>query len=277
MKKKRGPKYYKSIVNNDVLNYDEYYMSFRERLIYTTVIVGLGGLAGELFYGGWFKNNGTPTLLTHISNIVVFCVFGLLALKIFYKRIVEKKRLKRQETLRGQFRDLLSSMSTSLSSGANIYDSIRNSYDDLQGQYSENSYIVSEIYEILEGINNNVTVEKMFEEFGTRSGVDDIKNFAIVFATCNRRGGDIKKAVRRTYEIISEKIVIEEEIKTKVTSNKLQLNMMIVIPFVIVLMLKNSSSSFAESFASVVGVIGLTISAAIYLAAYLLGQKILKM
>ena len=68
--------------------------------------------------------------------------------------------------------------------------------------------------------------------------------------------------------------MIASEIETSITSNKMQMSIMNVIPIVLVLMMRLMSESFAEGFATIVGVIGLSITAALTIAAYKLGQKI---
>ena len=111
--------------------------------------------------------------------------------------------------------------------------------------------------------------------FGERSQIDDIKNFGVVFEVCYRAGGNIKDIVRRTNDIISEKIEVGEEIETALASNKSQFTAMMVIPVIMMLLLRMMSSSFAAAFATAPGVIAITIAIGFFLAAYRLGQKIM--
>ena len=189
--------------------------------------------------------------------------------------IIGSLKKKRIDELKKQFCNFTSAFANALSSGMNVNDSLYAVHRDLQDQYSDDAYIVQEVKEIINGINNGCDVEVMLEDFGARSGVQDISNFAIVFATCYRKGGDIKNVVKRTTEIISEKVVISSEIDTAMTSNKMQMNIMNFLPIVIVFMMRMMSPSFAESFSSVIGVIGLTFSAGLTIGAYKLGQKIM--
>jgi len=269
------PQYYVSKINSQVLNYNVYVMSSSEKMLYSLLLFAVGGVVGLIFYGGLFKSEGEATLLTTISNIVVFCIVGLLARKYFLPNINEMLRRKRIETLKKQFCNFATALTNALASGMNMNDSLNAVYKDLCLQYSESAYIVIEVQEILNGMNNNFSVESMLEDFSLRSGVEDISNFAKVFATCYRTGGDIKSVVRRTTEIISQKIMIASEIETSITSNKLQMNIMNVLPIFIVMMMRLMSKDFAESFGSIIGVIGLTISAALTIAAYKMGQKIM--
>lgn len=269
-KKIEEPQYYKSRINSTVLNYNVYVMKPAEKLLYSALLFVAGGVVGLIFYGGLFKDN---PLIGMISNIVVFCIVGALAVKFFMPTVTDFLKNKRINTLKAQFREFLSSLTTSLSGGMNVLDAMNNAKVDMTAQFSEESFIVTEINEIVLGMNNNIPVEDMLKDFGDRSGVGDISNFATVFATCYRTGGNIKNIVRRTSEIISEKMSIAEEIETKLTSNKMQMMVMNVLPIVMVLIMKTMSSSFAESFASPIGVVVLTISVALFVGAYILGQK----
>ena len=274
-KKNTEPQYYVSRINNQVLNYNVYIMSGKEKLLYRMLLFIAGGIVGLIFYGGLFKENGVATLATTISNVVVFIVIGLLTIKFFMPIVRDSLRAKRLKKLRTQFCDFATSLTNSLGSGMNMRDSLNSVYNDLQTQYTEDAYIVSEVYELICGMNNNIPIEQMLCDFGARSGLPDIMNFGVVFETCYRTGGDIKSVVRRTTEIISEKTLIAGEIETVITSNKLQATVMNVLPILVVLMMRLLSPQFAASFGTILGVVVLTVSAGIFIGAYKLGQKIM--
>lgn len=267
--------YLTSKINTSVLDYRVYVVTASERLKYVLLLMLAGGIVGLIFYGGLFMKDGKATILTTISNVVVFLLAGLISAKSFIPVISQTLKKKRQNTLKKQFCDFASALTNALSGGMNMSDSLQAVYSDLRMQYAEDSLIVVEVQEIINGMNNNIPVETMFEDFAQRSGVADIESFATVFTTCYRTGGDLKSVVRRTTDIISEKMMISSEIETAITSNKMQMNIMNVLPIVIVLMMRLMSAQFSESFSSLVGVVGLTITAGLTFASYKMGQKIL--
>lgn len=269
------PQYYLSRINNQVRNYNVYIMKPGERLLYTLAVLVCGGVVGLIFYGGLFKKDGVNTLATTISNLVVFLGIGLLAVKMFLPILTESLRCKQIKKLRSQFCDFASALTNALGGGMNVQDAINASYRDLLSQYSPDELIVTEVAEIINGMQNNIAIEDMIADFGARSGIPDIENFAVVFATCFRTGGNIKSIVRRTTEVISEKLIIASEIETTITSNKMQMSIMNVLPILIVFMMRTLSTEFADSFASIIGVVVLTISIALFIAAYKWGQKIM--
>lgn len=272
--KVREPQYMLSPLNNYMINYKEYYMSNFEKIASFLVVFIIGGLVGNVFYGGLFKYEGENTMATYISNTVVFVVVGLMAAKFFVPAINENLKIRRAKKLQKQFMDFLETLATSLSAGNTINDAFFNARNDLQNQYSEGELIIVELTEIIDGINNGRTLEEMLESFGNRSNNEDIQNFSNVMKNCYRLGGNFKDVVRRTRDIISDKISISEEIETKIASNKLQHNAMCIMPIALVAMLKVSSPDFADNLASFLGVFVTTMAIGIFVGSYFWGQKI---
>ena len=272
---KQMPEFYASCLGNPVLNYEVYYMSRMENILYTLVVFVIGGLVGLVFYGGLFKEDGDRTLATLISNVVIFLLIGFAAWKIFFPAINRSLKSKRDNKLRKQFLNLMESLVASLSSGNTVIDSFRNARSDLLNQYSEKDYIIQELTEIISGIDNGQTIEIMLMDFGARSGNEDIQNFANVIGNCYRMGGNFKDVVRKTRDVIADKMAIEDEIETKLSSNKLQLNAMCLMPIALVGLLKVTNESFSANLSSLVGVLVTTVAIGLFLAAYFWGQKII--
>lgn len=276
-KEDREPEFYLSPLNNQMLNYKEYYMSTSEKILFFCLIFAIGGFVGQIFYGGLFKSEGEATLATYISNCIVFCLVGGIAAKVFLPMINSNLKEKRDKKLKKQFMDMLEGIAASLSAGNTVNDSFFYVKNDLLNQYSEGELIITELTEINNGIGNNgKTLEEMLESFGERSGIEDIVNFSNVMSNCYRLGGDFKSVVRRTRDIIGDKMAINDEIDTKLASNKLQHNAMCIMPIALVAMLKITNKSFATNLTTPVGVIVTTIAIGIFIASYFWGQKIIK-
>lgn len=276
-KKETEPEYYLSPIHTELLNYKVYKMKPAENILYTFLLAIVGGLVGLVFYGGLFKNDttNTATTATYISNIVVFILFGFLARLFFLPEIKKLLLRRRKETLRKQFRDYLIAVSAAASGGRNMADSFVSGETDMKGQYESDSFIVKEAEEIVACIENNVPAEDALYSLGFRSGIDDISNFAVVYRTCIETGGNMREVIRRTTEMISEKLIINEEIETKLTSNKMQMYAMNIIPIVMMMMLRFMSSDFAASFRSPVGVIAITFGILFFVGSFKIGQKIM--
>ena len=275
-KKVLEPQYYVSATNIPTYNYNVYYMKPLEKLLYFLFAFAVGAAIGYLFYGGIGKDEfGRPTILTYALNVIISCSVGLIAgilfLPIRTQQIINKKR----QALKLQFRDMLESLTTSLGAGKNVTDSFSAVYDDLKIQYEEDAYILKELEVILSGMHNNIDVEDLLEDFGRRSGIGDIESFANVFRICYRKGGNIKDTIRSTYEILSDKMEIAEDIETVVTGSKNEQSIMLVMPILLIAMIKFMSEDFADNFTTLTGILSTTVAIAMFVASYFIGKAVL--
>lgn len=270
------PQWYVSSTNMQVLNYKVYYMSAQEKLAYSLIAFVVGAAIGYLFYGGLMKDSyGDATLMTHIINIVVCGVIGFLAVKFFLPLRTEQIIAKRKKQLNIQFRDMLEGLTTALSAGNNVMDSFYAVHNDLSVQYEEGAFILNELEVILTGLQNNINIEVLLADFGQRSGLPDVVSFADVFEVCYRKGGNIRDVIQNTRSILNDKLLIRDEIETTVTSSKMEQNLMIVMPVVLIGLIKSMSPEFAANYATVAGVLATTIAIVCFVAAYFVGKKIL--
>ena len=274
-KKEKAPKYYQSMMNTTLLNYNVYYMTASEKLLYTVGFFLIGGVVGFIFYGNLFMSDGEATFATHISNAVVFFIAGIAANRIFFPMMAESKCKKRKTVLAKQFREFLSSMNSSISSGSNVNMAIQTACEDMESQFGNEAFITKEVQEMKFGMSNNISIYATMRNFAERSGIEDISDFANVFEICFQKGGDLQRVIRNCYDMMGNKMIIEEEIQTMMTSNKTQQSVMSVVPIGIIAFLRFSSSSFATSFASPTGVLTMTIAIGIFVASFKYGRKII--
>lgn len=276
-KKEKVPQYVMSQLNTPMLNYRTYVMPAQKKCLLLIGLFIVGGLLGQVFYGNLFLNSdGEVTRASHISNLIVFLLVGAITIKIAYPMLLESLKSKRKMELTNQFRSFLETIAVSLSSGMNVPDALISANNDLRMEYSDDAYIVKEVQELINGIQNNISVEVMLKDFGIRSEIMDIQNFSEVFAVGYRAGGNLKDIVRKTSDIIGDKIEMNAEIETAIASNKTQFNVMMIVPVVIILLMRTMSSQFAASFSTVAGVFATTVAIGIFVGAYKLGQKIMK-
>lgn len=219
-KKKQKQTENKEIVNRGK-DYRVYTMTKTDWTIARGIGFGIGFIVSWIFF----------------SNFVFALICGVAGMLIspkFYRNYKQKKEI---DFLRDQFKDLLDSLSTSYSAGKNTVSAFEESLKDMIAIYGENAYIVKEVEAINGGLKNNINIETLLLDFAERSGLEDVRSFADVFEVCNRKGGNLKKIVTQTRDIISEKMEIEMEIDTLLAGNKNELNIMMVMPLIIVFML----------------------------------------
>lgn len=270
------PQYYMSATHIEALNYKVYYMSAKEKVLYFVLAFLVGAAVGYLFYGGIGKDEyGNATMITHILNMIIPCTVGIIAGKAFIpirtKQILEKRRKK----LKIQFRDMLDGLTTSLGAGNNVLNSFNAVYDDLKVQYSEDAFILKEIEIILSGVHSNFDIEDMLEDFGKRSGVEDIVSFANVFKVCYRKGGNIQEVIQSTHAILSQKMEINEDIDTTISGSKMDQMIMLVMPIILIALIKMMSPEFANNFTTGTGIVSTTIAIGLFAASYVVGKTIM--
>lgn len=275
MKKKiQEQQYIMSRLNTPVLNYQVYVPKNSEKVLVDLILFLAGGAVGLLFYGGLFLADGERTMATYVADVLAFVLSGVAAMRLLMPVYLERCLEKRKTVLNRQFRSMLSSLSASMSSGSNVQKAFEDALKDLLMQYGEDDYIVKEMRQILNGAAQNINLEVMIRDFGDRSANEDIVFFADVFEVCYRKGGDLKAVIQKTYHSISEKLEVSDEIETKLTSNKMQHTVMSIMPIMVVAMLKFTNDTFAENFATPIGVLVNTIAIGIFVASYRYGLKI---
>ncbi|HIU67909.1 MAG TPA: hypothetical protein IAC64_10535 [Candidatus Caccomorpha excrementavium] len=270
-----APQYYTSAVNIPVRNYEVYYLSAGEKILYFLLAFAAGGAVAYLFYGGVGKNEfGEATTVTWIWNVSIIMICGLICGRVYLPIRAGQLMRKRKAALANQFRDLLDALSTLLGSGANIQTAFFDAYDDLSMRYMEGEDILKELANINAGIRRNIDIGALIRDFGNRSGIDDIKSFADVFEICGR-SGNYREVIRSTHHIISDKMAVEMDIETSMSAAKMEQNMMSVMPVILVALIKISSPEFSANFSTVTGIISTTVAVILFVAAALIAKAIM--
>ena len=123
---------------------------------------------------------------------------------------------------------------------------------------------------------NNIPLEKLLYNFGVESENKDILEFAIVFSVAKRTGGNLTEIISRTISVISRKIEVEKEIEVLVSAKRMEARIMNGVPFFIIFYIGLTSKGFFNPlYHNPFGIVLMTICMLVYLAAYLLSEKII--
>lgn len=256
--KKKEPYLRKEPLVGEGADYHVYDESKKERIIWFLMGFAAGAVVLYIFYSNIF------------ISLVVGAVVGYFFIPIRRKQVIEKRKQK----LTLQFRGLLEALATSIGAGKNVYDSFSSAAYDLTVQYGEDSDIVKEVKLISSGLVNNFQIEDLLVNFADRCEIVDVYNFANVFATCYKKGGDIKEVVRNSSAIIGDKIEVQMELETMVAGQKSTQNIMLVMPLIIIVMLRSMGGGLVD-LSSAIGMISVTIAIGIFVIAYFISKKIL--
>lgn len=181
---------------------------------------------------------------------------------------------KRIVKLRFQFFDLLESMSVAMRAGNALVRALQSARDDLLLIYHEDSDIVVELDIILGKFNNAVPLSEAFADFAQRSGLEDISGFATVYATIEGKSSKADEIIRDTQQIIADKMEIELEIETLMTSAKTEANIMLLMPLVILAVIGYTGAGFMDAiYTTPAGRVVATIGLAVYAVSFALARK----
>ena len=228
------------------------------------------------------KNTLIP--LGVIVFLAILCYNSLLfAILLFpyipYHLAVTKDKLKegRKWKLNMQFRDCINCISSALESGYSIENALKEAYLDMKLSYNEEDHIMREMRGIISAVENNRTVEDVFLDFSARSGVDDIKSFADIFATAKRTGGNLILIIKSTADVIHTRVELKRELRTVIASKKYEADIMKLIPFGILIYLRVFSPDMvAALYGNLFGIVFMTIVLVLYLLLCRISDHVVK-
>ena len=121
----------------------------------------------------------------------------------------------------------------------------------------------------------SVPVEELFLSLGERSGIEDIENFAAVFSTAKRTGGDMDKVIQTSARMLGDKIDVQKEIEATLSAKKAEQTIMSFMPAGIILYLQLTSPGFLEVlYGNAFGIFAMTVCLGIYMLSYWMGKRI---
>lgn len=240
------------------VDYGEYLFNGRKRCRYLAEGMLIMGIFAYFFYRSiWAYLLMTPSLF------------------LFMKQKKKELSEKRRKVLRMQFKDAILSVSTNQKAGSSVENAFREAYRDMAMLYGAESPICQELYTIDRGLENNAVLEKLLYDFGCRSHIQDIMQFAEVFLIAKRNGGNMTEILSETANTIEQKITIDNEIEVLLSSRKMEQKIMNVIPFFIIFYINLTSKGFFDVlYHNPAGILIMTVCLAVYLAAFKISRKI---
>ncbi|HOJ12534.1 MAG TPA: pilus assembly protein TadB [Clostridiales bacterium] len=259
-----GKNIYKAEKANDqrvgMIDYNVYEMSVKEKVFNAAKVMPVIYLLSYLLY----KN--------HLLSFMI-SFSALLYPRFKVKKIINK----RKEDLNVQFKDMLYSLQSSLWAGKPIELAFREVVKDLHILYPDpETYIILESSNIAGKIEMNETVENAVADFGERSGIDDIQDFAEVLQICKRTGGNLVEVVKRTTSIINDRIEMKQDINTMLAKRNLERRVLNIIPVAVLILLSVTADDYINPvYCTVTGRIAMTFAALMFVIAYLISKKIM--
>ena len=172
--------------------------------------------------------------------------------------------LARKKELAKQFKDMIQAVATGMNAGYSVENSFREAYGDMVKLNGEDSLICREMKGFLREMEAGLSIEKVLLDFSLRSGVEEVKDFAEIFAM-----------IGRTVGIMQEKDETEREIEVMLSGKRYEQKIMGVIPLFIILYLKLGSGGFIYAlYHNPAGTGVMSACLLVYFVSWLLARKI---
>jgi tight adherence protein B len=155
---------------------------------------------------------------------------------------------KRRKELKEQFRDVLYSISASVSTGRQMPEALHEAEQSMKLIYKEDSLIALELANMVKRLNEyRESEEEILKDFASRTCIEDISDFVDIYLTCRETGGDFIKVLTKASDIIMDKITIEREIRTITAQKQFEAKILTAIPIIIILFLQVVSPDYLSS------------------------------
>lgn len=181
---------------------------------------------------------------------------GLLYPRYYAKALSRKRR----DKLRRQFKEALQALSSLLSAGRSVENAFMSLENDLILLIGDSqSDLIRELRIITNRLNNGEQLEAGLQDFARRSDLEEVRGFAEVITICKRAGGDLVEVVRRTSQLISEKLEVELEVSVLISQKRFESRIMMGMPFAFVGVLGFMAADYMQPLHEGMGVLLLTV------------------
>lgn len=203
--------------------------------------------------------------------IFLFLLPGyFLYLKYKKKLLIEM----RYEEVKIQFIQMISSFATALSAGFSPENALREAKTDIDRMF-EDSYLSRELMQMINKINLGRRIESVFFDFAERTGITEIRDFALIFTIAKKNGSGFVSSIVRCVNLMSDSKDTEREIEVLLSGKQFEQKILTSIPIVLLAYLRYFSADFISIlYHNAFGIMIMTACLGIYVASIYLARKI---
>ncbi len=173
--------------------------------------------------------------------------FFLQILLIPYGYYLYDRRMKyRKRQFERGFYELLQSLLPSLQAGYSLENACIAAYRELKETAGEEHAFVEQMALIIQGIEVHIPVEELFREMASATDIEDIHQFAVVLEILKNMGGNSVEILRNSMVRIQKKMETREEIRTILSGKIYEKNLMLLMPFFLMIYLRVSNGSYLD-------------------------------
>ena len=248
------------IKENLISDYDKYYLSMEDLITSAANVALYIVLICVAFYD---------------SKVLLVVTLPLSFVIPFF----EKDRFikKRKEKLLNEFKDFLRVLKTFLEASYSVENAFAMSVRDVMMLHGKESMMVKELKSMVSLLKINKPIDVVFKKFADKTHMEDIIDFSEVFIISKLHGGNISKIIGNTINVINDKIEVKIEIDTVTASKRFEQKLMNLLPFLIIIYMNISSSSFLRPlYTTLEGRLLMTFALVVYFFSVKISKKILE-
>ena len=136
--------------------------------------------------------------------------------------------------------------------------------------------MLKQMRRIVQGIELHISLEQLFMEFADNTGLDEARQFAAVIEIVRSTGGNIVEILKRTMQQLKYKMDTEDEIRVLLSGKIFEKNIMLSMPFFILLYLRLANPEYVACFYnSVAGHLVMSVMVGITVFCFFWSEKIM--
>lgn len=213
-------------------SYEGYKLSSHEVLRYYLCACAILALVGFLFY-----------------RSIPLSLLCAAAARLGEPVYAKYSRLARRERLLEGFRDMLYTVSASVAAGRQMPEAVSDAAASLAISHGKDSDIcleLSRISAIYGGAHGDMS--ELFLDFGRRSGLPEISQFASSCSICRRNGGDVEQVCLKSASLLLDRIAFRSELGAVLSRRKLEIAMLLSMPLIVLVFLNLVSYDYISVF-----------------------------
>ena len=190
-------------------------------------LLGLAAVLGILFYDAWYA--GT---------------FVLLLAPFLIRQDVEKYRKNVRRGLRDEFRDVIMLLAGNINAGYSLEHALIRADEDYARLAKDKSYMKAELDNMVHGLQMNRKAEELLRDFGKRSGIRIVRDFADLLAQAKTYGGNTIRLIEKTAHYLDDKHGTELEIMSAQAGKRFESAVMLFMPAYILAYMKLTNGEY---------------------------------
>ena len=200
----------------------------------------------------WLLESVRATVILGFTGFLFFeSIFGVLILLpaaiVLMKDRKERKKEERLLGLRNDFKEFISSFSSSVQAGYTMEQAVKIGMEDLQRLHpKEGRAMVEELAWMNQQLKLQIPCEELFGSLAERTGIEEVRSFAVILGIGRKQGGNLIQITRRTVEHINRKLQVQMEMEQAVAGKMMEKNIMFIMPYFMILYLRVTNPSYMD-------------------------------